>query len=350
MGWNRVHQSRDHPLWEGCRRRLVLLRAQLYARPSDRRHRRRTDYGARFTSAVARDNIFATSFHPEKAPPGLALYRNFLPGSPALISRLTAATPILFIPRSPPGRAADSRDRPQRDGHVRLKQGRHGPGHRVLGDDPAGDGSALGRAGRGAAAASGRPERRLRRQAQVNEPASAPSSPSGRRDPGAARRRHPRPRHHRALPRRRPALRDHRHRGGQEPRFLQDACTAFGGHIIVGLDAKDSKVATDGWSKLTGHESSTWRGSSGLRRRGVIYTDIGRDGMLRASTSTPRSNWRRRSRSPSSRPGGLSSLADIEQLCAVEHGHRRRDLRPLDLQPGELDFAAAQARADDPAA
>ncbi|MDP3169648.1 MAG: 1-(5-phosphoribosyl)-5-[(5-phosphoribosylamino)methylideneamino] imidazole-4-carboxamide isomerase, partial [Polaromonas sp.] len=40
----------------------------------------------------------------------------------------------------------------------------------------------------------------------------------------------------------------------KNPGFLQDACTAFGGHIIVGLDAKDGKVATDGWSKMTGHE------------------------------------------------------------------------------------------------
>ncbi|NOK07211.1 1-(5-phosphoribosyl)-5-((5-phosphoribosylamino)methylideneamino)imidazole-4-carboxamide isomerase, partial [Myxococcus xanthus] len=40
----------------------------------------------------------------------------------------------------------------------------------------------------------------------------------------------------------------------KNPGFLKDACSAFGGHIIVGLDAKDGKVATDGWSKLTGHE------------------------------------------------------------------------------------------------
>ena len=67
----------------------------------------------------------------------------------------------------------------------------------------------------------------------------------------------------------------------KNPGFLQDACSAFGGHIIVGLDAKDGKVATDGWSKLTGHEVVT------LAKRfedygveSVIYTDIGRDGML----------------------------------------------------------------------
>jgi phosphoribosylformimino-5-aminoimidazole carboxamide ribotide isomerase len=67
----------------------------------------------------------------------------------------------------------------------------------------------------------------------------------------------------------------------KNPGFLKDACTAFGGHIIVGLDAKDGKVATDGWSKLTGHEVvdlakkfEDWGVES------IIYTDIGRDGML----------------------------------------------------------------------
>ena len=68
----------------------------------------------------------------------------------------------------------------------------------------------------------------------------------------------------------------------KNPGFLKDACSAFGGHIIVGLDAKDGKVATDGWSKLTGHEvidlAQEVRGLR--RRRRSIYTDIGRDGML----------------------------------------------------------------------
>src|SRR6218665_2559651 len=67
----------------------------------------------------------------------------------------------------------------------------------------------------------------------------------------------------------------------KNPGFLKDACSAFGGHIIVGLDARDGKVATDGWSKLTGH------GVVDLARKfedwgveSIIYTDIGRDGML----------------------------------------------------------------------
>ena len=67
----------------------------------------------------------------------------------------------------------------------------------------------------------------------------------------------------------------------KSPGFLKDACSAFGGHIIVGLDAKDGKVATDGWSKLSGHDVIDL--SKKFQDYGVesiIYTDIGRDGML----------------------------------------------------------------------
>jgi phosphoribosylformimino-5-aminoimidazole carboxamide ribotide isomerase len=65
------------------------------------------------------------------------------------------------------------------------------------------------------------------------------------------------------------------------PGFLQDACTAFGGHIIVGLDAKDGKVATDGWSKLTGHDVvDLGKKFEDYGVESIIYTDIGRDGML----------------------------------------------------------------------
>ena len=67
----------------------------------------------------------------------------------------------------------------------------------------------------------------------------------------------------------------------KKPGFLHDACSAFGGHIIVGLDARDGKVATDGWSKLTGHEVvDLARKFEDYGVEGVIYTDIGRDGML----------------------------------------------------------------------
>jgi len=85
MGWNRVFQSRPHVLWGGVPDGAWFYFVHSYhARPADRRTSAgETEYGERFTSAVARDNIFATQFHPEKsAAHGLALYRNFLTWKP----------------------------------------------------------------------------------------------------------------------------------------------------------------------------------------------------------------------------------------------------------------------------
>ncbi len=85
MGWNRVHQVRPHPLWAGVPDAAYFYFVHsFYAKPSDPHHSvGETDYGSRFTCALARDNIFATQFHPEKsADQGLALYRNFLHWKP----------------------------------------------------------------------------------------------------------------------------------------------------------------------------------------------------------------------------------------------------------------------------
>ena len=85
MGWNEVIQVRQHPIWQGVPDASHFYFVHSFkARPSDPRHSvGETDYGGRFTSALARDNIFATQFHPEKsAALGLALYRNFLHWNP----------------------------------------------------------------------------------------------------------------------------------------------------------------------------------------------------------------------------------------------------------------------------
>ena len=85
MGWNRVHQSRPHPVWgDVTDGEWFYFVHSFYARPLDAGHSvGETEYGARFTSAVARDHIFATQYHPEKsADQGLALYRNFLHWEP----------------------------------------------------------------------------------------------------------------------------------------------------------------------------------------------------------------------------------------------------------------------------
>jgi imidazole glycerol-phosphate synthase subunit HisH len=85
MGWNRVFQAQAHALWADVPDGAYFYFVHSYhARPSDRRHSAgETEYGERFTCALARDNIFATQFHPEKsADHGLAVYRNFLHWNP----------------------------------------------------------------------------------------------------------------------------------------------------------------------------------------------------------------------------------------------------------------------------
>ena len=134
----------------------------------------------------------------------------------------------------------------------------------------------------------------------------------------------------------------------KNPGFLKDACSAFGGHIIVGLDAKDGKVATDGWSKLTGHEVvdlakkfEDWGVES------IIYTDIGRDGMLSGINIDATVKLAQSLSIPVIASGGLSNMADIEQLCAVESEGVEGVICGRAIYSGDLDFAAAQARADE---
>ena len=134
----------------------------------------------------------------------------------------------------------------------------------------------------------------------------------------------------------------------KNPGFLRDACTAFGGHIIVGLDAKDGKVATDGWSKLTGHEVvdlaqkfQDWGVES------IIYTDIGRDGMLSGVNVEATVKLAQALTIPVIASGGLSNIADIEALCAVEDEGIEGVIAGRAIYSGDLDFAVAQDRADE---
>ncbi|MBC7717520.1 MAG: 1-(5-phosphoribosyl)-5-[(5-phosphoribosylamino)methylideneamino]imidazole-4-carboxamide isomerase [Pseudorhodobacter sp.] len=133
----------------------------------------------------------------------------------------------------------------------------------------------------------------------------------------------------------------------KSPGFLKDACSAFGGHIIVGLDAKDGKVATDGWSKLTGHEVvDLAKKFQDYGVEGVIYTDIGRDGMLTGINIEATVKLARALTIPVIASGGLSNIADIEQLCAIEDQGVEGVICGRAIYGGDLDFAVAQARAD----
>ena len=133
----------------------------------------------------------------------------------------------------------------------------------------------------------------------------------------------------------------------KSPGFLKDACTAFGGHIIVGLDAKDGKVATDGWSKLTGHEViDLARKFEDYGIEGVIYTDIGRDGMLTGINIDATVKLAQALTVPVIASGGLSDIADIERLCAVQREGINGVICGRAIYTGALDFSAAQQRAD----
>lgn len=134
----------------------------------------------------------------------------------------------------------------------------------------------------------------------------------------------------------------------KNPGFLQDACTAFGGHIIVGLDAKDGKVATDGWSKLTKHEVvDLGRKFEDYGVEAIIYTDIGRDGMLAGINIESTVRLAQALTIPVIASGGLKGMADIEALCEVEDEGVEGVICGRAIYTGDLDFEAAQIRADE---
>ncbi len=134
----------------------------------------------------------------------------------------------------------------------------------------------------------------------------------------------------------------------RNPGFLQDACTAFGGHIVVGLDARDGKVATDGWSKLTRHDVvDLGKKFEDFGVESIIYTDIGRDGMLSGINVEATVKLAQALTIPVIASGGLSSIADIEALCAVEDEGIEGVICGRAIYSGDLDFATAQRRADE---
>lgn len=134
----------------------------------------------------------------------------------------------------------------------------------------------------------------------------------------------------------------------KNPGLLRDACTAFPGHVIVGLDAKDGKVATDGWSKMTGHDVvDLARKFEDYGVESVIYTDIGRDGMLSGVNIEATVRLAQALRIPVIASGGLAAMTDIDALCAVEEEGIMGAITGRAIYEGTLDFALAQARADE---
>jgi len=133
----------------------------------------------------------------------------------------------------------------------------------------------------------------------------------------------------------------------KNPGFLHEACDAFPGHIMVGLDAKDGKVATDGWSKLTGHDVvDLAKRFQDYGVEAVIHTDIGRDGMMRGVNVEATLKLAQALTIPVIASGGLTSLEDVKRLCAVEGEGIVGAITGRAIYEGRLDFAAAQKLAD----
>ncbi|KAG1253266.1 hypothetical protein G6F65_017541 [Rhizopus arrhizus] len=134
----------------------------------------------------------------------------------------------------------------------------------------------------------------------------------------------------------------------KNPGFLQDACGAFPGQIIVGLDARDGKIATDGWSKLTRHDVlDLAKKFEDYGCEAIIYTDIGRDGMLSGVNVEATVRLAQHVRIPVYAAGGIAGSQDIEALCAVEEEGVEGAILGRSIYEGTLDFQAAQARADE---
>lgn len=132
------------------------------------------------------------------------------------------------------------------------------------------------------------------------------------------------------------------------PHFVSDLCTEFPGHIIVGLDAKDGKVAIDGWSKLSHHDVID------LARRfedegveAIVYTDIGRDGMMSGVNAAATAKLAEAIRIPVIASGGIKTLDDIRALCEVADSGIIGAITGRALYEGTLDYAEGQRLADE---
>jgi phosphoribosylformimino-5-aminoimidazole carboxamide ribotide isomerase len=134
----------------------------------------------------------------------------------------------------------------------------------------------------------------------------------------------------------------------KNPGFLSDACYAFPGHVIAGLDAKEGKVAVEGWSKMTGHDVVDL--AKKFEEYGIealVYTDIGRDGMLTGINIEATLRLAQATKTPIIASGGLNSVKDVQTVCEklVPEGIIGA-IAGRALYEGRLDLKKAQAAAD----
>jgi phosphoribosylformimino-5-aminoimidazole carboxamide ribotide isomerase len=134
----------------------------------------------------------------------------------------------------------------------------------------------------------------------------------------------------------------------KNPGFLSDACYAFPGHVIAGLDAKDGKVAVEGWSKLTGHDVvDLAKKFEDYGVEALIYTDIGRDGMMNGINIDATFKLAQQLKTPVIASGGLNSIEDVAAVCAkLAPEGVIGAIAGRALYEGKLDLQKAQAAAN----
>jgi len=132
------------------------------------------------------------------------------------------------------------------------------------------------------------------------------------------------------------------------PHFINDLCVEFPGHIIVGLDARDGKVAIDGWSKLSHH--SVVDLAQRFEQDGVeaiVFTDIGRDGMMNGVNVDSTVELAQAIHIPVIASGGITNIDDISALCKVYEEGIMGAITGRAIYEGTLDLATAQKLADE---
>jgi phosphoribosylformimino-5-aminoimidazole carboxamide ribotide isomerase len=132
------------------------------------------------------------------------------------------------------------------------------------------------------------------------------------------------------------------------PHFINDLCLEFPGHILVGLDAREGRIAIDGWSKLSHHSAID------MARRfeqdgveAIVFTDIGRDGMMSGVNVDSTVRLAQSITIPVIASGGITNMDDIRALCAVSDEGIMGAITGRALYEGALDLAAAQKLADE---
>ena len=132
------------------------------------------------------------------------------------------------------------------------------------------------------------------------------------------------------------------------PHFVSDVCLEFPGHIIVGLDAKDGKLATNGWSKLSHHDAIDM--AQRFEEEGVaaiVFTDIGRDGMLNSVNIDATVALCQKITIPVIASGGIKNIDDVRALCEVAEDGIFGAITGRAIYEGTLDIVEAQKLADE---